>query len=213
MIIKINVKQPVDLDDESGVFKNLQDIQGFQGYYRVYMCEHRFESGVYTSILSGYRVKNQSTETKKEKSSLTNESIIKIQDLPPLEGVGASGDVEGYYPTVEITGTAGDGFYGGGTQWLGSGKVIKMPVNEAVSNGGTGGAGGIVKKSTVGQSLNSMGPDVITPKITVEFTGNKSSGLDKYLGESQRNRLQENLGTSPQAGQLASERGYIIGGL
>ena len=216
LIIKINVKQPVDLDDKSGVFKNLQDIQGFQGYYRVYMCEHRFESGVYTSILSGYRVKNQSTETKKEKSSLTNESIIKIQDLPPLEGVGASGDVEGYYPTVEIISMAGDGFYGGGTQWLESGNVIKMPVNEAVSNGGTGGAVGIVKKSTVGQSLNSMGPDDplwITPKINIEFTGNKSSGLDKYLGESQRNRLQENLGTSPQAGQLAGERGYIIGGL
>jgi hypothetical protein len=58
-----------------------------------------------------------------------------------------------------------------------------------------------------------MGPDVITPKIDVEFVANKSANLDKYLGEGQRNRLQENLGTSPQAGQLAGERGYIIGGL
>ena len=214
LVIKINVKQPVDLDDESGLFKNLQDIQGFQGFYRVYLCEHRFENGIYTTVLSCYRVKNQSSETKKEvsKSSLTNDSIIKVYDLPTLADVGASGEGEGFSPQVEIISMAGDAF-GGGTKWWESGNVVKMPINEAVSNGGTGGAVGIVKKSTVGQSLNSMGPDVITPKIDVEFVANKSANLDKYLGEGQRNRLQENLGTSPQAGQLAGERGYIIGGL
>lgn len=78
VVIQLNFKQPVDLDDETGLFKNLNDVQGFQGKYRVYICESRFEQGIFTNILQMVRLHQQTNqitkESKDESSTAKNNS-------------------------------------------------------------------------------------------------------------------------------------------
>ena len=79
VVIQLNFKQPVDLDDETGLFTNLNDVQGFQGKYRVYICESRFEQGIFTNILQMVRLHKQTNqitkESKNESSTEKNENV------------------------------------------------------------------------------------------------------------------------------------------
>ena len=79
VVIQLNFKQPVDLDDEIGLFTNLNDVQGFQGKYRVYICESRFEQGIFTNILQMVRLHKQTNqitkESKNESSTEKNENV------------------------------------------------------------------------------------------------------------------------------------------
>lgn len=197
VIVQMNFKTPQDLDDETGLLKNLQDVQGFTGFYRVYICEHRFEGGVYTTNLQMVRVKNQKKETRTD-SNLTNDTIIKEKSIPG-EQYGF-GNYSGYNNAVipegtSVVATADDGFVGITDMTnVSSDNVNKMPVNQKLpvpiieielANGS--------KLSTFGKSTN------------VDLT--------KYEGKNQYSRLLENLGTSEEASQNAADRGYILGGL
>lgn len=59
--IKLNFKTPADLDDTKGLFK-LQNANFFQGIYKVYMCESRFEGGMFTQVLSMVRMAYQNAD-------------------------------------------------------------------------------------------------------------------------------------------------------
>lgn len=137
LLIKLNFKQPVDLDDESGLFKNLQDSQGFSGFYRVYICEHRFEGGIYTTTLQMVRVKNQKKETRTD-SNLTNDTIIKEKSIPG-ESYGF-GNYSGYNNAVipegtSVVATADDGFVGITDMTnVSSDNVNKVPINTKIEN-------------------------------------------------------------------------------
>jgi hypothetical protein len=194
LLIQLNFKQPVDLDDKSGLFKNLQDSQGFSGFYRVYICEHRFEGGVYTTTLQMVRVKNQKKETRTD-SNLTNDTIIKEKYIP-----GKSygfGNYSGYNNAVIPEGTNGvitadDGFVGITDMTnVSSDNVNKLPVNtgfETPRNVISESPTGIVNPNYIG---------LPQPKIGVELLGDKP----KYYTKEQYELVLE-IGATPEKSRI-----------
>jgi len=93
VFIRLNFKVPSDIDDEKGLFK-IDSAAFFKGIYKVFICESRFEGGMFTQNLSMYRMRAKrkvepfndegvSHEGQKINSSLTNDNLIITQDIPP----------------------------------------------------------------------------------------------------------------------------------
>lgn len=134
-IFQINFKQPVDLNDETGLFDKLQDVHGFKGLYRAIVAEHRFEAGVYTCVLDAVRIKNQDAVESEPKvdSKLTNDNIIKKKDIP-APGKKDQIYIEDLEPLEGVEQYDGNYYFGYqiGDQTMNN--VVKQPVNTKIEN-------------------------------------------------------------------------------
>jgi hypothetical protein len=73
--VNVNFKTPVDFDDESGLYKGLNQGPGkyntafFGGIYRLIQVESTFDGGQFTQRLNGVRLKNQQLDQPKSKET------------------------------------------------------------------------------------------------------------------------------------------------
>lgn len=63
IFIRLNFKVPSDVDDSKGLFK-IQEAAFFNGIYKVFLCESRFEGGIFLQNLQMVRMKAQGKDTK-----------------------------------------------------------------------------------------------------------------------------------------------------
>ena len=64
VFIRLNFKAPTDVNDEKGLFK-IQDAAFFKGIYKVFLCESRFEGGMFTQNLQMVRMRHQWSDVPK----------------------------------------------------------------------------------------------------------------------------------------------------
>jgi hypothetical protein len=57
-LVRVNVRLPNDINDQTG-FYQLEDSAFFEGNFMPYICESRFEGGVFTQVLTMVRQHNQ----------------------------------------------------------------------------------------------------------------------------------------------------------
>ena len=74
VFIRLNFKVPSDVDDAKGLFK-IQDAAFFNGIYKVFICESRFEGGVFLQNLQMVRMKAQGKDVKVEKNSSSKSGL------------------------------------------------------------------------------------------------------------------------------------------
>jgi len=84
--VQVNFKVPTDLNDETGLFDkiNSNDTAFFRGIYKAFMCEHRFDQGVYTTLLTMVRMRYQNQDDK------TKSDDANSYTTTPLNNQGAS---------------------------------------------------------------------------------------------------------------------------
>lgn len=176
VVVQVNFKQPVDLDDETGLFKKLNDVDGFKGLYRVYLCESRFEGGIFTNLLQMVRVRNQPKKSQIGQSA--NSLGPETYTYNPATTIGQSANSTGigtysYNPATTIGQSANS---------LGAGGYSYNPA------------------TTIGQSANSIGSDSYVTGITTNnvtrvpigsnIAGGKRSG---FVPEGFSDDFQSNL--------------------
>ena len=168
-MVQVNFKTPTDLNDETGLFDNIQDSQGFQGKYRVYMAEHRFAGGIYTTVLQMVRMKNQPKPVTSQIGQSANSLGANNYSYEPTTTIGQSANSLGatgytYNPSTTIGQSANslgsDSYVTGIT----TNNVIRVPIG---SNIGGGKRQGYLPE---GFDFTDRLPN---PKIDIEFTGNK----------------------------------------
>lgn len=193
IVVEINFKFPTDLDDAQGIFKNIKDSQGFAGRYRVYMCEHRFAGGMYTTVLQMIRMKNQpkeiSSQIGQSANSLGSATYSNDQGnlITPQVGSFGTGATSVSNPQVGSFGES-DSYVTGQT----TNNVTRVPVGSNITRQFTGAnRGGFVPE---GFDVTDRLP---YPKIDIEFTGNKP-----YYYTKQQLDLIREIGATPEKSRI-----------
>lgn len=216
IVVDINFKFPTDLDDEQGLFKNIKDSQGFAGRYRVYMCEHRFAGGMYTTVLQMIRMKNQpkeiSSQIGQSANSLGSATYSNDQGNLITPQVGSFGTGATQNPQV--------GSFGTGATSVSNPQVGSFGNSDSYVTGQT--TDNVIKHplggNTLGGKYNGFVPEgfsddfksnLPTPKIEIT-TATGENVFSKYEGQAGRDRLRTNLQSDVQG---SNNRLYIIGGL
>lgn len=140
VVVQVNFKTPTDLNDETGLFDNIQDSQGFQGKYRVYMAEHRFAGGIYTTVLQMVRMKNQPKPVTSQIGQSANSLGANNYSYEPTTTIGQSANSLGatgytYNPSTTIGQSANslgsDSYVTGIT----TNNVTRVPIGSNIAGG------------------------------------------------------------------------------
>lgn len=175
VIIKINFKQPQDLDDKSGLFKNLQDVKGFQGYYRVFLCDHRFESGVYTTLLTAVRVHNQSEVIQQGVSASS-----KSDDVIKQTEVATAGTPDDGYQSMGRINSNNSGIFDT------TNNVKKTTINKELD---------IINETVISpDDTMSMGSEPDLRNQSVGSWQSRGYQIKKKIKQNESNKLKERLG-------------------
>lgn len=113
VIVQVNFKTPTDLNDETGLF-SIEDAAFFQGKYQVYMAENRFESGMYTTVLSMVRMRNQPNKLSKNDLGQQDDSIEKTPNIPIGSNIVTSGGTQDQTISNSLTSDQKNAFGGYG---------------------------------------------------------------------------------------------------
>lgn len=100
--VNVNFKVPTDLNDESGLFDkiNSKDTAFFRGIYKVYHCEHRFDSGVYSTLLTMVRMRYQNQDDKSESENTNTNGTTPVQQSAGSSKAGLQGKQGFSYDTT-----------------------------------------------------------------------------------------------------------------
>ena len=96
-LVRVNVRLPNDIDDQTG-FYQLEDSAFFEGNFMPYICESRFEAGVFTQLLTMVRQHNQQGDEILPKNSSSNIFNPKIYDEVHHPIYGSDGNFETVHP-------------------------------------------------------------------------------------------------------------------
>lgn len=112
--VQVNFKVPTDLNDETGLFDkiNSNDTAFFRGIYKVYACEHRFDQGIYTTLLSMVRMRYQNQDDKlNSPEQINNQSATSSNNEGATQTNGQSfpnynppGYGSSYEPSLQVDG-------------------------------------------------------------------------------------------------------------
>lgn len=100
IFIRLNFRVPSDVNDAKGLF-NIDNAAFFKGIYKVFLCESRFEGGIFMQNLQMIRMKAQGIDYEKykpySKAGMSNKKAIDGPTVPNVwpEFTVEFGDTEG----------------------------------------------------------------------------------------------------------------------
>ena len=157
ILVELNFKTPQDLDDESGLFLNSERVS-FSGKYKVFICANRFADGVFTNELEMVRMKFQEDDV----PTSVDVSGSSKGGMQGKQGNSYNTDRPAFLTDLKGSGSAG-AVDGDNTDQ----NVTKVPVGSNIS-----------RKYSYSDSRSVYEDEFAfdflpTPKIDIEFTGNK----------------------------------------
>ena len=94
IFIRLNFKVPSDINDEKGLF-NIDSAAFFKGIYKVYMCESRFEGGLFTQSLQMIRMKAKNPNPVNANIGIElGNNNDKVTSVNGLDTTGVAADME-----------------------------------------------------------------------------------------------------------------------